>query len=73
MIGKRNLNKTLGLKGKNITIKNKLEYSDEECTELVHRISLSDIKVKLESVETEKVSIEYSLMFYVSKNPLDFK
>jgi len=39
----------------------------------VHRISLSDIRVKLESVETEKVSIDYSLMYYVSNGPLEFK
>jgi hypothetical protein len=76
MIGKRNLDNTLKI-GKGVQegkgIKQKLKFSDEECTELVHRISLSDIKVKLESVETEKVSIDYSLIFYVSKSPLEFK
>lgn len=77
MVGKRNLDKTLNISPKysinGVKIEKKLKYDDEECTELVHRISLSDIKVKLETVETEKVSIDYSLMFYVSKGPLEFK
>lgn len=74
MVGKRNLDKTLNSNRFNPQeLKNKLKFSDEECTELVHRISLSDIKVKLESVETDKVSIDYSLMFYISGQPLGFK
>ena len=40
---------------------------------MVHRIQLEEIKVKLETVETEKMSISYSLIFYVSQGPLEFQ
>ena len=45
---------------------------DRSTTELVHRIKLCDIKTKLETVESEYISTEYSLRFYASIGPLSF-
>lgn len=41
-------------------------------TELVHRINLSDIIINLQTVQSEKLSIEYTLQFYASIGPLSF-
>jgi hypothetical protein len=64
LIGKRKLN---------IDLDEELEESNCERTELVHRINISDIKIGLETVQTEYMSLDYKLMFFASVGPLGFK
>lgn len=60
--------------------KRKLKSEDEmkeladnnDRTELVHRINLRDIELNLQTVHSEKISIDYKLKFYASVGPLSF-
>jgi len=62
----------IGKRKVNIDMDSESINYDKNITELVHKINISDIKVALETVQTEYMSLDYNLIFFASVGPLGF-